>query len=242
MSPNKFSTIKDPTYKNGEMATISYPNSGTPPVDDASLMRHKAVDILFRITATELRILILEFYFPIFLNTPNLSIRCPLLTILQERSQKSDPELAEQYKILYDNALAIWEKTEIEDLTFYVPDQKASNELNSMSRVERHTIKHLVFSPMVPPQSSKITVSNSLETVCIRYDEETDAALRKSYSVKEVTSRLGESKSKVTTMIAACIAHLVRPFEKTLKKLTFESQEYRSHEYTVILVISFDEE
>ena len=154
------------------MATDLNPSTGITIVDNISLIRDKAMYILLSITATELRLTILEHYLFDFLNNRTLNIRCPLFTILQERSQGSDPILADKYKALYGNALAVWEK--IPDLTFHVNGKKAAEELNKMSRAERHTIKRIVFSPMVRFKSDKITLSNNLETVRVQLDKETE--------------------------------------------------------------------
>ncbi|PVH79580.1 hypothetical protein DL98DRAFT_532830 [Cadophora sp. DSE1049] len=191
------------------MATNINLNTGIVPVDDVSLLRDKAIDILLRITATELRLTILEFYFSDFLDTTTLSIRCPIFTIFQERCTGSDPELADQYKTLYGNALAVWEK--IPDLTFHVTEQKAAGELNNMSRVGRHAIKHIVFRPMVRLKSHKITLSNSLETIRVQLDE--------------TMAMMGMHKDMLGAMIEQCICKLLPASCKTLKKLTFESMD-----------------
>lgn len=91
--------------KTDSMATDLNPNTGITLADDTPLVRDKAIDILLSITATELRLTILEHYLSDFLNNRTLNIRCPLFTILQERSQGSDPILADKYKTLYGNAL-----------------------------------------------------------------------------------------------------------------------------------------
>lgn len=154
------------------MATDLNPSTDITFVDDISLIRDKAMDILLSIRATELRLTIFEHYLSDFLNNRTLNIRCPLFTILQERSQGSDPIVADKYKTLYGNALAVWEK--IPDLTFHVTGKKAAEELNKMSRAERHTIKHIVFSPMIRLKSDKITISHNLETIRVQLNKETE--------------------------------------------------------------------
>jgi len=95
--------------KTDSMATDLNPNTGITLAGDTPLVRNKAIDILLSITATELRLTILEHYLSDFLNNRTPNIRCPLFSILQERSQGLDPILAESTNALRKCLLCLGE-------------------------------------------------------------------------------------------------------------------------------------
>lgn len=161
-------------------ATIHTAETGTP-TNGISAECIKAIGILTNdLLPTEIRTMILEADFMQHLTSSIAKARSPLFLAL-----KKLVTFGAAYKLhqqMYFEIMEIWEKKQ--NTTFLVDSAYSLRILDHLGRQERLAIKHLVFNrhrvyeyspPEFPPDpvGKKITISNSLKTICIcltKYD------------------------------------------------------------------------